>query len=300
MIALWLIFAVLIAIALAFILPPLLQREERTNSVQVKEANIAVYRDQMRELEADLGNGIVSKEQYQQDRDELERRLLDDVSPGGVSGAKNPKAPIAARKLAYALAVGLPAIAIVFYLKTGNQNARSAAPANADAQQSSAAAPFANQQGAMSPQQIEANVASLAKRLEQKPNDAQGWIMLARSYRELEKYQQASSAFEKATALVSNDADLWADYAYAAAMANGQKMQGKPVELVNKALKLDPGNQKALMLAGNAAFEAKNYNQAIEYWGKLLKTIPANSEVTQSLTERINEAKSLAKIGASK
>src|SRR6266705_5902372 len=80
MIALWLVFALLVVIALAFVLPPLLQRTETSNATEVKEANIAVYRDQLRELEADLSNGIVSKEQYTQDRDEIERRLLEDTS----------------------------------------------------------------------------------------------------------------------------------------------------------------------------------------------------------------------------
>jgi cytochrome c-type biogenesis protein CcmH len=290
---LWSVFALLIVIALAFILPPLLQREERTNSTQVKEANVAVYRDQLRELEADLHNGIVSQEQYSQDRDELERRMLDEVSPGGKGAAKEAKAPIAARKLAYALAIAIPVLAVLVYLETGNQNALSATT-SADAEESAPAAPFANRSGQMTPQQTEANVAKLAKRLEQNPNDAPGWTMLARSYSQMEKYKEASAAFEKATALVDNDADLWAEYAYAAEMANGQDMQGKPVELVNKALKLDPNNQKALLLAGNAAFEAKDYKQAIAYWEKLSQALPPNSEIGQALNDKLTKAKSLA------
>src|SRR5437667_1980317 len=161
MIAFWLICAVLIVIALAFILPPLLQREEQTNTAQVKEANIAVYRDQLRELEADLRNGIVSEAQYRADRDELERRLLEDLSVGE-HHSKRVKAPITSRNLAYALGVGLPVIAILFYVQLGNKNALSAAPAAA-MQPGAAAAPFANQSGEMSPQRIQANVEVLAK-----------------------------------------------------------------------------------------------------------------------------------------
>ena len=300
MIALWLVFALLLVIALAFILPPLLQREERTSSTQVKEANVAVYRDQMRELAADLRNGMVSKEQYEQDRDELERRLLDDVSPGSANGSKNANGPVSTRKLAYALALGLPVVAVLFYLKTGNQNARSAAPSASEEQQQSSA-PFANQSDAMTPQQIEANVASLAKRLEQSPNDAQGWTMLARSYSQMQRFKDAAEAFGHATALTANDADLWAEYAYAVAMINGKEMQGKPMEFVDKALQIDPNNRKALILAGEAAFNQKNYSQAIRYWEKLLKALPPNSsEVAQPLTERIAEAKRLAKGEATK
>ena len=80
MILFWLICAGLVAIALAFILPTLMQRgAEDTAQAQNKEANLDVYRDQLSELEADLRNGIISSEQYQQDREEVERRLLDDL-----------------------------------------------------------------------------------------------------------------------------------------------------------------------------------------------------------------------------
>jgi cytochrome c-type biogenesis protein CcmI len=76
----WLICAGLAAIALAFVLPTLLQRAEANNENNKTEANVEIYRDQLRELEADLANGIVGPEQYRQDRDEIERRLLDDVA----------------------------------------------------------------------------------------------------------------------------------------------------------------------------------------------------------------------------
>jgi cytochrome c-type biogenesis protein CcmH len=300
MIAFWSVCAVMMVIALAYILPPLLQREEKASTGEINEANLAVYRDQLRELEADLHNGIVSKEQYEQDRDELERRLLEDVSPGEVRATSRAKASRSSRNLAYSLAVGMSMIAILLYLRLGNQNARSAAQETSAPEPASASAPAASNSGEMTKQQIEANVAALAKRLEQNPNDAQGWAMLARSYSEMQNYKEASAAYEKATAMNSNDATLWADYAYALAMARGRDMQGKPVELVNRALQIDPQNPKALALAGNAAFEAKNYHQAIDYWQKLLKVTPPNSEVAQTLTDRINEARRLARDGASK
>jgi cytochrome c-type biogenesis protein CcmH len=137
-------------------------------------------------------------------------------------------------------------------------------------------------------------VAELARRLEQNPNDVQGWMMLARSYLSLEKYSEASRAYAKATELKSDDAGLWADYAIALAMAQGQKLQGQPVQLIDKALQLDPDNPKALELAGNAAFEAGDYKRAIDYWEKLMKQAPANSEVAGALSEKINEAKTRA------
>lgn len=293
MIIFWLMCAVFVAIALAFVLPPLLQGlGKKPDERGRKEANIAVYRDQIAELEADQRNGIISREQYAQDRDELERRLLEDVSTPDELITKSAKPVMAGRGAVYAVALGIPIIALALYFRVGNPNAISASPTA----RSQPTGPV-NPQGAgqRSQQQIEANVAALAKRLEQNPNDAEGWTMLARSYGALEKYSDASAAYAKATALKSDDADLLADYAFALAMTNGQQLQGQPTELIDKALKLDPESPKALELAGSAAFQVKDYGRAVTYWQKLLKKAPANSEVAQSLSERIREAETLAK-----
>jgi cytochrome c-type biogenesis protein CcmH len=288
MIIFWLVCALLIAIALAFVLPPLLQGSDtKADESGQKEANIAVYRDQISELETDLANGIVSREQFDQDRDDIERRLLDDVTSSSAVFSKPLKPANEGRTAVYAVALGLPILAVAFYLRIGNPYA---APTLATASVP-ATAPSAN--GEFS-QRIEANVASLAKRLEQNPGDSDGWSMLARSYTSLGKYEEASAAYTKATALRSEDADLWADYAFALAMASEQKLQGKPLELIKRALQLDPENPKALELAGSAAFEAQDYKRAIEYWQKLLAKVPANSEVADSLNERINQAKTRA------
>ncbi len=287
----WLICAGFIAIALAFILPPLLQRsdsEEPDAKSGRKEANVAVYRDQLAELEADLTNGLVSTEQYEQDRDELERRLLDDVAATTTPAPPKKQKPAAeSRPAVYVLALGLPIVATALYLRVGNPKETPTVPAV-----SQEAPPMAGGNGEFTPERIQANVASLAKKLEQNPNDAQGWAMLARSYSSLEKYPEASSAYAKATALKTDDAELWADYAFALAMANGRTLKGQPAEIIAKALKIDPENPKALELSGSAAFEAKDYKGAIAQWEKLMSRTPADSDVGRVLAERITEAKS--------
>ena len=290
MILFWVICAVLILIALAFVLPPALQRSEESaleTEDERKQANITVYRDQLSELESDLRNGIVSEEQYAQDRDEIERRLLEDTA--SVGSSKIQGAPVSARSTAYLLGIGLPLVAIIFYLKVGEPDwIGNPATASAPPAATSSAPPQRSQE------QIEANVARLAKRLESNPNDAQGWTMLARSYSSMEKFGEAANAYAKVTELTPNDADLWAEYAFATAMAGGKSLEGKPRELINRALKVDPENAKALQLAGSAAFQAKDYKKAIDYWQRVLKQVPPNSEVSETITERINEAKTLA------
>lgn len=295
MILFWLICAGLVVIALAFVLPTLLARapnDARENEKQ--EANLDVYRDQLSELEADLRNGIISQQQYQQDRDEIERRLLDDVSTADDASKKGPKAA-AGRGPVYAVAFGIPVIAVALYLVVGNSAALSGvAPAASQARQ----AGESQGNGQMSQQQIEANIAALAKRLEQNSGDAEGWIMLGRSYTTLEKYTDATNAYAKAAALKTDDADLLADYAFAMAMANGRQLKGEPLELVKRALRLDPENAKALDLAASGEFQARNYKQAIDYWQKVLDKAPANSELAQRLSQQIDEAKTLAATSA--
>ena len=291
MILFWVICAVMVAIALAFVVPPLLANEEGKPLDESEEANVSVYRDQLTELEADLRNGIIAEDQYQRDRDGIERRMLEDVSTVRDTGAK-PTPAGGDRRPAYALALAVPLIAVALYLQVGNlrlnPQGRPQSLPESTAEESS------QPPSGMTQQNIEANVASLARRLEQNPNDVQGWTMLGRSYTSMEKYKEASDAYAKATQLKSDDADLWADYAFAMAMANGKSLQGRPQELIKKSLQLDPDNPKGLELAGSAAFETKNYKQAVDYWQRLLAKTPAGSELAKTISERIEEAKRLA------
>jgi len=288
----WFVCAVLIVIAFAFVLPTALQRNDKAPSTiadERKVANIAVYRGQLSELEADLQNGITSQEQYAQDRDEIERRLLEDTSTATATPAAAPrnraKASRPDRTTAYAIAFALPLAAVVFYLQVGNPQSitepvRAVAPSSPTGERSQA--------------QIDANVEALAKRLQSNPSDTQGWIMLARSYNSMERFGEAAGAYAKATELQPNDADLLAEYAFVIAMAAGQRLDGRPMELINQALKVDPDNPKALQLAGSAAFQAQDYAKAIDYWQRVLKKVGPDSPAGQAMQERINEAKALA------
>lgn len=290
MISFWLLCATFVAIGLAFVLPPLLQRSEKESEsadTSSKEANVEVYRDQLAELENDLTNGLISEDQYKQDRQEFEVRLLEDVA------ASDRAAPAKSnnRSLVYLVAFALPVVAVIFYLRVGHPSALSASPAPAGRSMAAAPPTTPGNEGDFSPQRIEANVAALAKKLEENPNDVSGWMMLGRSYSSLEKYSEASAAYKKATELKPDDADLLADYAFVLAMANGRKLAGEPAEVLERGLKLDPQNPKILNLAGSAAFEANDFQTAIKHWEKVLIKADDDPELSRILTERIAEAK---------
>ncbi len=276
------VVVLLVVAALVFVIPPLLQRRS-DDTPQRQALNIQVYRDQMVELERDLENDVISRDQYEAGRLELESRLLEDVS----EQERMTVAPTTAgaRKTAWLLGLFLPLFAGGLYFYIGN-------PRALDIEQA-----VREQIGQMSQQdiaaQIEGMVAQLARRLEENPNDAEGWKMLGRSYIALQRFDEALRAMEKAVSLDGSDAQLLADYADALAMASGETLEGRPMELIRRALELDPNNQKALWLAGTAAYERADFPEALEYWQRLYALVPPNSQAARSMERNIAEAKAL-------
>jgi cytochrome c-type biogenesis protein CcmH len=115
--------------------------------------------------------------------------------------------------------------------------------------------------------------------------------MLARTYAEQERFVDAVKVYSKLTQLISNDAQLWADFADALAMTNGQSLAGHPTLLLNKALALNPKNPKALALAGSAAMGRGEFAAAIKYWDDLLKLLPENSDDAKMINDGIQQAR---------
>lgn len=134
-------------------------------------------------------------------------------------------------------------------------------------------------------------VARLAERLKANPDDMEGWLMLARSYKAMGRLAEAAEAYAKAEKVVVQDAGLLADYAETLAMANQSGMQGKPRQLIDQALKLDPENAHALLLAGVAAMQAGNRAEALRHWEKLLPKVEPGSEIETMLKSSIEKLK---------
>jgi len=268
---------VMTALALAWVLPPLLRRRPR-DGVERGASNLALLRDQLAELDVDMKSGTLSSEQYSKARGELERRVLEETAaehPGAVSGGRT------GRWAAAALAVLIPVSAGLLYLQIGSPGALSpqqALPGHPE----------------VTMDQIEGMVARLEARLEQNPGDAQGWVLLARSNLVLQRFPQAAKAYARAVGLVTDNADLYADYADALAMTQGQSLRGEPERLIAQALKLDPDHVKALALAGTVAFEKNDFNGAIAHWERILKVAPAESGIADSIRDSIAEARSRA------
>jgi cytochrome c-type biogenesis protein CcmH len=117
MVLFFFICAVMVLLALWLILPPLFQAAGDAHVDDARAANLLVYQDQLRELQTDLKSGLLTQMQYDQDKEEIERRLLEDVSDEKLSQA--PKV-WATRRLAYAVAISIPLAAILFYVFVGS------------------------------------------------------------------------------------------------------------------------------------------------------------------------------------
>ena len=265
--AFWLLVTVMSGLALWIIVPPLLKQEKAQDS-ELDGENIAIARQRLTELKAQLQAGAINENQYQEQYSELEMVLNDDL---GLSTQKNGKKS-SGRWIIAPVAAGIPILAASLYMSLGNFAAI----------EISESAPLPSSQAQKAPD-INAMVTGLAARLKQRPDDAEGWVMLGRSYKYLKQFQKASDAFAQAHRLVGDQTDLLLQYADAQAMANGGRLAGKPTELIFKAVKQSPDHQTALWLAGMAKAESGAYSEALQYWQRLKKILPADSESYQEL-----------------
>lgn len=269
--------AVICAPVLWLLLRPLLSRRDASATPQADQLNLAVLRDQLRELDADREQGSIDPEAYAAARSELEQRVAEDVRPGARPGAAG-SAP-ALRWQAALLSLALVAGAAGLYASLGTPQALVAPDA----------APVAAGPG-LDPHtstEAEAMVAKLAERMAREPQDANGWALLARSYSAMGRFVAASGAYSRLVTLIPDDAQILADYADVLAMTQNQKLDGEPERLLARALAADPKNVKALILSGDAAFSRKDHATAALHWQAALANAAPGSEFAQMARDNL-------------
>ena len=272
----------MVAIALAAVLIPLLRGS--TPGVLREATNVAILRDQLRELDADLDAGTMPRDRYDQAKQELLQRALEESKSVEAVAAR---APQSAAWTAAVLGSTLPIAALLLYLALGNHDAF---------------APLAVQskpagEHKVTRQDIEALAEKLAAKLKDDPANVDGWVMLARTYQALDRNEDSARAFDRAVALLPDNADLLADYADLLATIDGG-FREKSVQLIEQALKADPRHWKALALAGTAAFNRKDYKTAVGYWERMKATVPPTSPLAGSIDASIAEARELGGLKA--
>ncbi len=267
--------AVMIMLAFALVLPPLLKKNFPVEEQEIeKETNLTIARERLRELKQELKKGLIDQHQFEQARLELERNLAQMLGDDQVNEteAKNNSPSVA-----ILLSILLPLLAVGIYLKTGAPSAI----------EQSASHSF--EQGRTP--DIETMVASLATKLEESPEDGEGWAMLGRSYLAMGKFRKAEQAFSQAVRILGEDASLLADYADAIGRGNGNDLTGTAKPLIVRALIADPDYPKARWLAGMLAYQEGDFKKVPAYLEPLLARTEPGTEVHEGLKKLIQEAR---------
>ena len=285
MVVFWIVAIALVAAALLFLVPPLLTQRESNEALERRQINISIHRDKLTELDQDLATGVLDQAQYETAKKEIEVGLLEDVdsSQDDVLDLDVERQRSFSRNGVITVAVVVPLLSLTLYGTLGG---------GPGAFHPDEAVPQVSADGHENP--IEGMVATLVAKLKENPDDAQGWMMLGRSYYFLKQHQAAADSFGRAVAIMGEtDANLLADYADTLAVANNRSMAGKPYALVKKALSLDPVNEKSLWLAGTAAYQMGEFTEAYQYWERLHQLFPPGSDNAQQIERNLGELRAM-------
>ncbi len=282
--------AILIA-SLAWLVRPLIWARP-VDAPSRQSLNTGIYQEELAKLEQDVKAGLIETSAFQEAQNELMARYLQDtqtapagaaLTAGGSSAASQAVTERPARGTLWALMVLLPLCAIGLYTVLGQPMALvfnpslNSGPSSATPQISAA--------------EIEQMVSRLADKVAQDPSNLEGLAMLVRSYKALGRMQEAERAYDRSALHLQNNAAMLSDYADVAA-ANAQgAFTGKPQQLIDQALRLDPNDLMGLWLAGTAAFDAKQYPKALAHWERLFKLLPPQSEDAKVIGQAIDRVK---------
>jgi cytochrome c-type biogenesis protein CcmH len=263
--AFFLLVLVLVLLLRPFIFPA------KSEGTSRRQMNAAIYREELEKLDTELAIGSINNVDYEMAHAEIRQRLFQDTNEEDDRSEMG-----STKKTAIGLCLFIVLLSSGLYFTLGD------APRIADQ----------NVQQPMTRDGVEKMVTEFAAKMEQDPSNLQGWVMLARSYRILGRNEEAAKAYERAGNFVDSEPQLLADYADALASNANGNFAGKPLQLINQALKLDPNNPMALWLSGTASYTTGNYKAAVQTWEKLAKQLPPGSEEAQSIGESIAEARS--------
>ncbi|MBP6531548.1 MAG: c-type cytochrome biogenesis protein CcmI [Burkholderiales bacterium] len=280
------IAAILTALVVWTLLRPLLKRRALDSNSTIN-TNVQALRIELAEARRDHAMGLLSDASLPEAERELEARVLHEAE--GEAVVQTPRY----KGTAIALGVLLPIFAIVGYAAVGSpagvivDSSHPALPA-----QATATATGGTANAASADEQMDQLFRMAEERLNKEPNDAKGWLLLARAKSSVGRFADALKAYEKAAALLPNEADVWADYADAAAGLSQGDMKGKPLDLINKSLALDPKNPKALLLRGTYEIQSGELAAAEKTFTLAKSVSEPNSGFTQIADNALQDIRS--------
>lgn len=264
--ALFFLFAALmIGVALAFVVVPLL-RHARSAPASALSAR------RLRALDEALAAGIIDADEYA-----AKLAALGDATDAAAKPQRPSRTTFAAL---LAVALLLPASALLLYRLVG-------APQALDPANLTASTPPHGDRGP----QMEQAIATLVQRLKDHPEDVEGWALLGRAYQAMNRPADALDALKHAHELAPDNTALTVEYAQALAVsAPDHRIEGESRSLLEGVVKAEAQNQRALWLLGISDYQAGRYDAAIARWNALLPLLPADSDVVQSVKKQIADA----------
>jgi len=274
----------LLVLSLLFVFVPLWRSRTAAGATgRTADTGVSIYKSQLAELDADRQNGVISEAQYNAARLDLQRGLLE------MSG--NEQARTAGRSWRWPAGIGtlvaVPALTILIYQGFGG-GPMAWDPPRQGAQQAAALD---------TPADMDMIIAALRERLEQSPDDPVGWALLGRVYKSMGQNRAAVQAYAQSLEHGGNhDVDILIDYADLLGTLNDGNLEGRPRDLIRRALEIEPDHVTGLWLAGTADFRAGDYAAARTHWQRLARLLPAQSETGAII--RANLAEVDARIAA--
>jgi len=278
----WLAAAAITLIGLGFIILPLM-RQKASAQVSRMQVNKALYESKLEELQADLEQGLLDPSEYQQSEQELQRSLLSDVKVSERSSVTQKRSNLG---MVVLLTIALPLSAILLYQQFTTYIANDE---------------YNEQQKlAQQAQTIQQSIEALEQRLQDKPDDLEGWKILGQSYVVMQQFDKAVGAYSQAAALSDySDPDLLVLLAETSSFANDGVFGTIENALLEQALAVNPKHERALWYAGYAAYSEDDYQAAVAYWQTLLSLVPADrNDVRDSLNKFVADAREKAGLEA--
>jgi cytochrome c-type biogenesis protein CcmH len=268
MIDFWLAAGLLLLVALSFLLIPVL-RERRAQREEDRTAlNVALYQERVAELQSQQAEGVLDAAQMDSGRAEAARELLADTE-----GVAAPRISKLGKPLPLLAAVLVPVLGLGLYMHFG-----------------AADKVELTREFAQAPQSMEEMTQRLERAVAAQPDSAEGLYFLGRTYMAQERPADAAKMFERAANLAGRQPELLGQWAQAQYFADGKKWSTKIQALTDEALKADPKEVTSLGLLGIAAFEGERYQEAIDYWNRLLAQLPPEDNSRAALQGGIKRA----------
>ncbi|MBN0977671.1 MULTISPECIES: c-type cytochrome biogenesis protein CcmI [Pseudomonas] len=275
MIDFWLAAGLLLLVALSFLLIPVLRVRRAQREEDRTALNVALYQERVAELQTQQSEGVLNAAQLDTGRAEAARELLADTE-----GVEKPRESRLGKPLPLLAAVLVPVLGLALYLHYG-------AIDKVELTREFAEPPV--------------SLADMTQRLERaaaaQPDSAEGLYFLGRAYMAQDRSADAAKVFERSVALAGRQPELLGQWAQAQYFANNKQWSPQLQALTDEALKLDPKEVTSLGLLGIAAFEGQRYQEAIDYWNRLLALLPEQDNSRAALQGGIDRAAEKLKEG---